>query len=463
MSVRMSIVPKRDYIALLLGDIAVFMASLWLTLALRNLALPSASVLQEHVVPFSILFAVWVFVFFLAGLYGRYTRIMRAKLPGTILYAQTVNVVLAALFFFFIPYFGIAPKTILAIYLVVSSGLFFLWRVFLFERISSRRRLGAILIGSGFEVREVSEEVARDTRLPFVFNAVLDTEEMDMHEIVQRLCRVAEEQDIAVIVADSTDPIMSAALPIIYDIAFRKHQFVFVEFSTLYEELFERVPMSMIQYDWVLEHLSRPALYDIAKRGVDAVLGVVGSVFVFVFVYPVVALAIKLDDGGPVLFSQERIGRHHRPFRMYKFRSMSGVDVDDEVLKSKQQVTRVGKFLRKFHIDESPQFWNLVRGDLSFVGPRPELPALVAHYAARIPYYNARHLVAPGLTGWARIRHLHDPHHESDVMETKHKLSYDLYYLKHRSLILDIHIILQTIKVVLRARGGGVIWAQNVV
>ena len=116
-------------------------------------------------------------------------------------------------------------------------------------------------------------------------------------------------------------------------------------------------------------------------------------------------------------------------------------------------VTRVGRWLRILRIDELPQLFNVLTGDLSLVGPRPEVPTLAEHYSARIPYYNARYLIQPGLTGWAQLRHDHHPHHGTDVVATKEKLSYDLYYLKHRSLWLDLYIILQTIRVVVTARG----------
>ena len=135
---------------------------------------------------------------------------------------------------------------------------------------------------------------------------------------------------------------------------------------------------------------------------------------------------------------------------------MTGNDAGDYGAsgKSTLSVTRVGKWLRVFRIDELPQLWNIFIGDLSFVGPRPETPTLAAQYNARIPYYNARYLIAPGLMGWAQLRHDRHPHHGLAVEETKEKLSYDLYYLKHRSLLIDIYIMLQTIRVVLTAKGS---------
>jgi lipopolysaccharide/colanic/teichoic acid biosynthesis glycosyltransferase len=452
---RMTLVPKREYLLLLAGDIAVFIVSLWLTLALRYLQFPSTELFMVHLVPFSLLFAVWVVVFFLAGLYGRHTRIFRNRLPATIFYTQIINMALAALFFFFMPVFGLAPKTILLLYLLVSFILVFFWRTLLFTHLPRARKLKGVLIASGSDAAALAEEIKSDTHAPFVFDHVIDTSVAPSHEVIQRACRVAAEDDVTFLVVDFSDRAVSAALPIIYDAAFQKRRFALIEASDLYQEVFDRVPLSLIDYEWVLGNASTPGMYDILKRFIDIIFAlVVGALSLIA--YPFVIAAIKLDDGGPVFITQSRVGRFQRPINIVKFRSMSGNDQGEYGANGKSQlhITRVGKWLRILRIDEFPQLWNVLRGDLSLVGPRPELPALAAQYNARIPYYNARYLVAPGLTGWAQLRHDRHPHHGADIAETKEKLSYDLYYLKHRSLLMDVFIILQTIRIVLTARGS---------
>ncbi|MBI4068396.1 exopolysaccharide biosynthesis polyprenyl glycosylphosphotransferase [Candidatus Kaiserbacteria bacterium] len=451
----MSIVPKREYLALLLGDVFTFAIALWITLALRTLSVPSWDFFATHLRPFTILFALWVLIFFMAGLYARYTRPRRARLPQLIFYTQTVNVVLAALFFFLIPYFGIAPKTILAIYLIVSSLLIFLWRIFLFPFVRPKERSKAVIIGSGDEIEELKDEVNQDERYPFMFERVLDTDHAEKHEAIQQLSRFIEEDDLSIIVADLSHPIMHSTLPFIYTAAFSKRRFAFIDIADLYEDVFERSALPLLRYGSILKNLMAPASYDVLKRSVDAVLACAIGV-VSVVVYPFVALAIKIDDGGSIFVVQERIGQFQKPIRIVKFRSMSGNDGGNYGGNGKTQlkVTRVGRWLRLSRIDELPQLWNVVRGDLSFVGPRPELPALVSHYSARIPFYDARHLVKPGLTGWAQLNHHAHPHHGADVEETKNKLSYDLYYLKNRSFLLDIYIMFQTARVVLFERGS---------
>lgn len=454
----MTLVPKWEYILLLLGDIGVFVLSLWATLYLRYLTLPSGELFFRHLVPFSVLFVVWVVVFFLAGLYAKHTRLFRGRLSSLILYTLMVNITLAGLFFFLLPLFGLAPKTILLLYLVVSFICIYIWRVSLFPRalrMLAGRGLKGILIAGGPDARALAEEVGKDAHYPFVFDSVIDTARAPSHEVIQQACRLAEEDEMTFLVVDFSDKAFEAARPIVYEAAFRKRQFALVDVVELYQEVFDRVPLSLVHYEWVLASVSASRFYDTLKRTIDIVgatlLGTVSLV-----VYPFVMLAIKLDDGGPVFIVQDRVGRYERPIRIVKFRSMSGNDMGNygEGGKTKLKITRVGFWLRLLRFDELPQLWNVVRGDLSLVGPRPELPALSGQYSARIPYYNARYLVSPGLTGWAQIKHDRDPHHGTDIAETKNKLSYDLYYLKHRSLLLDIFIILQTIRIMLTARGS---------
>lgn len=451
----MTLVPRREYALLLIGDLLVFSLSLWTTISLRNLSFPSFPLFQTYFVPFTFLFAAWVVVFFLAGLYGRYTRIFRLKLTAMILYTQAINMIIAALFFFLVPAFGIAPKIFLVIYLAVSFVLILAWRMGVFPSIRTSRRMKGVLIAPGQDGKVLADEVKADTRFQFSFDHVLDTAAVPSHEVIQQACRVAEQDDVSFLVVDFFDPATEAVLPIVYDAAFRKHRFALVDAIDLYQEVFDRVPLSWMRYEWILRYTSSSRIYDAGKRLIDILFALIAG-SISLLAYPFVALAIKLDDGGHIFITQERVGRYQRPIRILKFRTMSGNDngVYGTDGKSALKITRVGKWLRILRLDELPQIWNILKGDLSLVGPRPELPALAAQYNARIPYYNARYLIAPGLTGWAQIRHDRDPHHGADIVETKAKLSYDLYYLRRRSLALDLYIILQTIRIVLTARGS---------
>src|SRR3989344_6551439 len=450
----MTLVPKREYVLLLLGDAIVFTIALWATLALRYLEIPNPELFLRHLGPFSLLFVLWLIIFFLAGLYGKHTRPFRSRLSATILSTQIINMSLAAIFFFLVPAFGLAPKTILVMYLFISFGLIYTWRVYIFSRLRIPRKLKGILIASGPDAKALAKEVEEDSLCPFSFVYIVDTKESPSHEVIRQACRMMEEDNMTFLVGDFADKAFETARPIIYNAAFNKKQFAVVDIIELYQEVFERVQLSLMQYQWILASVAASLLYDIAKRSID-ILGVLVIGIVTLPLYPFIMFAIKLGDGGSIFISQERVGRYEKHFRVWKFRSMTGNDQGEYGTggKTKLSVTRVGKWLRTSRLDELPQLWNVLRGELSLVGPRPELPALAREYSARIPYYNARHLVTPGLTGWAQIKHDKDPHHGANTLETKQKLSYDLYYLKHRSLFLDLFIILQTIRIVLTARG----------
>jgi lipopolysaccharide/colanic/teichoic acid biosynthesis glycosyltransferase len=167
-------------------------------------------------------------------------------------------------------------------------------------------------------------------------------------------------------------------------------------------------------------------------------------------VYPFVFMAIKFEDRGPMIYRDIRIGKDNKIITIFKFRSMT-VGVVPET--GKKAETKVGKFMRKTRIDELPQLINVLKGELSLIGPRPEQPKIVEEYMKTVPFYNVRHLITPGLSGWAQIYHDNHPHHGVDVGATKEKLSYDLYYVKNRSIVLDAIIGLKTVKTIFLSKG----------
>jgi sugar transferase (PEP-CTERM system associated) len=196
----------------------------------------------------------------------------------------------------------------------------------------------------------------------------------------------------------------------------------------------------------------RSVIFKRIKRGFDVVLSIVGLA-VTMPLNVLLSAAIKVDSPGPVLYKQERVGKDGRLFRLLKFRSMREdaepngpvwADVSDD------RTTRVGKVIRKLRLDEIPQMLNVLRGEMSFVGPRPERPFFVEQLRKELPYYFQRHTVKPGITGWAQIKYPYGASKE-DALE---KLKYDYYYIKHMSLIFDLMVIMETIKTVLLSRGA---------
>jgi lipopolysaccharide/colanic/teichoic acid biosynthesis glycosyltransferase len=193
--------------------------------------------------------------------------------------------------------------------------------------------------------------------------------------------------------------------------------------------------------------------YDFLKRVMDIIIGAVLGI-VSLILYPLVILAIKLEDGGEILSFQKRVGMNNKIITIVKFRTMTVANDNAEWGNGKNKVTRVGALLRKSRIDELPQLWNVLKGDVSLIGPRPEFERPVKEYSEKIPYYNTRHLIKPGLSGWAQLYHERHPHHGVDIEETKNKLSYDLYYIKNRSFMLDLEVALKTIRTLLSRTGA---------
>lgn len=193
-------------------------------------------------------------------------------------------------------------------------------------------------------------------------------------------------------------------------------------------------------------------VHDVLKRAFDLII----ASLIFMITLPVIIMAIiciKIESKGPALFSQERVGFEGKPFQLYKLRSMN-VDAEKKsgpkwAAENDDRITRIGRILRKTRIDELPQLWNVIKGDMSFVGPRPERPVFVSDLAKKIPYYQERHVVKPGITGWAQINYPYG----ASLEDAKEKLCYDLYYAKNRSLFLDLTILLQTVRVVLWPTG----------
>jgi exopolysaccharide biosynthesis polyprenyl glycosylphosphotransferase len=224
----------------------------------------------------------------------------------------------------------------------------------------------------------------------------------------------------------------------------------------LYEEMTGRVPVHHLESDWIIrsfvDGLHVSGFYELGKRLLDILGGLLGLV-IFAVTCPFLSLAVFLDSGLPVFYSQPRLGKGGLIFKIYKFRTMrQDAEADGEIkttLENDPRVTRVGNFLRKLRLDELPQFWNVLRGEMSLVGPRAERPELVAAYQKQVPFYRARLLVKPGLTGWAQINY----GYVASVTETAVKIEYDLYYIKHRTLGMDFQIILRTIGTVLRRTG----------
>lgn len=447
----MNNIPRREHIILFLGDIAVLSMSLLLTLWIRYSVFPTTNLFKLHLVPFSILFTAFLLVYFIAGLYEKHTTIFRERLPLILLNVQLVNALIGISFFYFNSSFSIAPKFTLFLILILSLILMYLWRMVFAKRFSSNKKGKtidkALLISDSREAFELEKEVNGNSRYDFDFIKIIKPD-TDSNKTFSEIENAMKYNDISIIVLDTNDRRLFDIIPKLYKYAM--NGVLLFDIEKIYENIFDRIAITTVGQTWFIEHMSSMApkiVYDGLKRLIDITVALVGGLISLVF-YPFIIIALKIEDENNVIFThQPRVGQYNRIINIVKFRTMKIANDNGIQNGVKNEVTFVGSVLRKSRLDEIPQFWNVLKGDLSLVGPRPELPNYVEKYTKEIPNYAIRHSIKPGLSGWAQIYHELHPHHGIDILETANKLSYDLYYVKNRSLLLDIKITLRTLKV----------------
>lgn len=324
-------------------------------------------------------------------------------------------------------------------------------------------RRPVVVLGTGARARRIAELVARGENRSFSIKAFVHAcgdlrlvmgsrLDLDRTEDEQALNRFVTESGAREIVV-ATDE--RRGMPVAQLLHCKIAGINVVDYLTFCERETRKVELDWLQPSWLIysDGFRQGTRVDAAKRALDLAV----SLLLLLFVLPVLAaaiVAIKLEDGGPVLYRQERVGLDGRRFTLLKLRSMRPNAERDGAPQWAQngdpRVTRTGAVLRKFRIDELPQLLNVVIGEMSFVGPRPERPAFVEALAGAIPFYRERHSVKPGITGWAQVNYPYG----ASLEDARHKLGYDLYYVKNRTLFLDVLILVQTVRVILFHEGA---------
>ncbi len=453
---------SRELLILILGDVLCFSLALYLTLIVRYFELPSRDLLANHTGPFLVLSGVWLFIFYIAGLYDKHTVFLKKMLFSRILNTQVVNILVAAFLFVIIP-FGIAPKTNLVIYLFVSIVLITLWRLTLFNYFSPKQRHRAILIADGEEAVELVDEVNNNARYNYSFIRLIDHETAAKIENFEtKLLGLIERERITMIVANPRTEYVEKIMPRLFELSFLKFEFTFLDFNKVYEDTFDRVPLSSLRYDWFVNHVShsRSLVYDVGKRAIDLVgCFVLGGMFLILLPFLYVAIKLEGKQAG-IFMTQKRIGQFNQPVYVLKLQTMTKNDAASSTWTTEDrekgnQITRVGAVVRKLSLDEVPQIWNILKGEMSLIGPRNDIEGLGHRLAEQIPYYTIRNFVKPGVSGWAQTHqyYMGDNISPQSTEESRTRLAYDLYYVKNRSMLLDIEIALRTIKTLLSRFG----------
>jgi len=421
---------KPGKIMLLLGDVAILYGSLLLTLLIRYGSLSSQSAWNDHKLPFFFVNFVWIIIFYVAGLYDVEKSVYPAKI-FYIIKTTAFGVAIAVLMFYFIPAFGITPKTNLFIDASMVSVFLWIWRIIYQKKITKGSKIKIFFFDHSGETTSFVDFISNSPQLGYKIIGNMDSADL--------------------IIIPGKEKVSADSAKILYEMVMRGK--TVVDFYRFYESTAGKIPVSLIGEHWFLENVLEldKRKFEQTKRLIDAILAVLFFIPLTILA-PFVAIAIKINSSGPIFYRQKRVGKNGKIFEIIKFRSMTNNAERDGAKwaeKNDKRVTFIGNILRKTRIDELPQILNVLKGNLSFIGPRPERPEFVGELSQKIPHYSMRNLVKPGLSGWAQINFPYG----SSVDDSMQKLQYDLYYIKNRSLVLEVIIILKTIMTVLRREG----------
>jgi exopolysaccharide biosynthesis polyprenyl glycosylphosphotransferase len=385
-----------------------------------------------------------------------------ASLTRLVLITLQMLVVYVVVFFF--SERDALPRLFIFYYGIVSFCLLALWRILnpaLIGWASEPRRV--LIIGTDWAAETIIDILLRDALDTYEVLGIIRMSTTDTTQAIKdipivgdgsAILPLVQREGISELIVTSTRELPGEVFQGVMDAY--EHGVAITPMPLLYERMTERVPVEHVGDNWavVLPMGGRSVFnpYPVLKRLLDIVIALVG-LLLFAPLLPLIALALKLDSKGPVIFAQDRVGLNGREFTVYKLRSMVN-DAEAQTGpifadKNDVRVTRIGNMLRKTRLDEVPQLFNVLKGDMSMIGPRPERAFHVNRLQEKIPFYRTRHIIRPGLTGWAQVCYKYGATDEDALV----KLQYDLYYIRHQSLMLDLNILIRTVGKVLSMAG----------
>ena len=413
--------------------------------------------------PFWFYLLPFLWIFFLIEIYDIRKANRREDVIRGIATAAGVSFVIY-LIIFFISDPNSLPRRGVFIFIIAATMLTFAWRL-LYIRIFTApvfmRR--ALMIGAGKAGSTLASMLREIHSGPFLLVGDIDDDpekqglEINGYRVLgtaDRMTSLIDELDITDLIFAISGELRPELFRAILNAA--ENDIEVTSMPKLYEEIFGRVPIFLLQSDWILrsfiDQTHTTGVYESVKRLID-ITGSIFGLLMLIVLYPLIALSIIIDSGFPVLYSQMRVGKYGQPYKIFKFRTMYQDAEKDGVARTASandaRITRLGRILRRSHMDELPQCWNILLGENSIIGPRAEQIELVNKFQQELPFYRARLFVRPGLTGWAQI----NQRYASTIEDTAVKLEYDLYYIKNRNLLLDLTIILRTVGAVLGFKG----------
>ena len=463
---RWRLVPSEQRFVLVLSDVFAGIVALFLALFVWSLIDPSSEFSVEFLrnrIPIWFYFLPLIWVLLLVDSYDLRKASKFKSAFRSVVLATAIATILYLVVYFTVTSTAL-PRLAVGLFIAFVALLTLLGRAIyikLFTMANNQRRV--LIIGAGNAGSALAKVVAELEPKPFNLLGLIDDDPSKLGTTMNGFPIIGNHTNISDLVKNQgvTDMILSITNQMNHGMfqTILLAQEAGINLSTMsetYESLTNRVPISLLESDWVIRSfLDRPTatgFYKLFKRLLDIFGALVGVIALGLF-FPFIALIIAIDSRGPIIYRQERLGLGGNPYTIFKFRTMKNTaDMEKEALvtsNNDQRVTRIGRFLRKSHLDELPQVINVLRGEMSLVGPRSERSELVVVFQNIVPFYRARMLVKPGITGWAQI---HQAYAET-VEETAIKLEYDLYYIKHANLGMDMLILLRTIGSVLGFKG----------
>ncbi|MCX6715035.1 MAG: exopolysaccharide biosynthesis polyprenyl glycosylphosphotransferase [Candidatus Uhrbacteria bacterium] len=386
-----------------------------------------------HIQLFSIIGLTWIALYYGFDVLDLYTNRRPNQFIRALIGVHFIGLIVAIVFFYLQPNFLLTPRRFLFVDSLFALLLSIVWQIIIRSLTKNSARQHVYLVNIEQTYSEQKQELSK--QLPG-YNIHFITEK-DLLSLTEKTHRSHQELLFVVPI----NPVFSAQTLELFA-HLHAHGATFVQFDHFYETLFRRVLTTNLNDWWMLEHIQRDTigLYPIVKRVLDILFALLIAILFFL-TFPFIALLIKLSDQGKIFFTQTRLSVNGAPFTIYKYRTMrAGTPNNTWTADHDPRVTSVGRFLRTTRLDELPQWINILRGDMSLIGPRPEQAGIVEQLREEIPYFESRHAIRPGLIGWAQL-HVY----AGTAAESKQKLQYDLYYLKHRSFLFDVEILLKTI------------------
>lgn len=445
---------------LLAGDGLILYLALMLALFLRYPVAELGLVWHQHWLPISVIFGFWLVLLYSNGLYDmRYAKPSLAlfqRFAGTWLLSMGVAIAL----FYLLPAFIITPKTNLFIIAGLYAALFVGWRATAAMFLGQATKTKVLVIQPGEEMLSLLNNLQDSPQLGYeVVGIINSTRQLPENKIRSfspetPLRALVNEHHINLVVASKQDS--SRLHEELYELLFWEVRVINSE--NFFESLTGRIPLEALTETWFFENLQseRAILYDTSHRVLDYIISIL-TLSVLGILLPILIPLIKLSSPGPLFYRQQRVGRNGQRFAIFKLRTMRAVNKDggaevagaQMTTENDSRVTLVGKIIRQLRLDELPQAWNVIRGDMSLIGPRPERPEFIYELERALPYFAVRHLVKPGITGWAQVNYPY----AATTAEQMVKFQYDLYYIKNRSYLLDLAIFLKTFHVLLYGKG----------